>query len=138
MASSMPSSDRLNHFYKRDEFLEIMEEIIPWDEWVAHVELYYRKGKRGRPPMGIEKMLRIDTYIGDCKINIMSRFLTEQLFSISPAMCFGIGDELSFSYLVEKVGRVAYIVACGVNIHTERTFFENFGLQYCEHHDDAV
>lgn len=31
---------------KRDEFLEIIEEIIPWDEWVAHVELYYPKGKR--------------------------------------------------------------------------------------------
>ena len=44
---------------KRDEFLEIMEEIIPWYEWVALVEPYYFEGKRGRPPMGIKKMLRM-------------------------------------------------------------------------------
>ena len=42
---------------KREEFLEIMDKIIPWDEWVGVIEPYYPKGKRGRPPMGIEKML---------------------------------------------------------------------------------
>ena len=26
---------------KREEFLEIMEEIIPWDEWVGVIEPYY-------------------------------------------------------------------------------------------------
>lgn len=36
-----------------------MDEIIPWDEWVGVIEPYYPKGKRGRPPMGIEKMLRM-------------------------------------------------------------------------------
>ena len=44
---------------KREEFLEIMDEIIPWDEWVRVIEPYYPSGKRGRPPMGIEKMLRM-------------------------------------------------------------------------------
>ena len=44
---------------RREEFLEIMDEIIPWDEWVSVIEPYYPKGKRGRPPMGIEKMLRM-------------------------------------------------------------------------------
>ena len=44
---------------KREEFLEIMDEIIPWGEWVGVIEPYYPKGKRGRPPMGIEKMLRM-------------------------------------------------------------------------------
>lgn len=44
---------------KREEFLETMDEIIPWDEWVGVIEPYYPKGKRGRPPMGIEKMLRM-------------------------------------------------------------------------------
>ena len=41
---------------KREEFLEIMDEIIPWDEWVGVIEPYYPRGKRGRPPMRIEKM----------------------------------------------------------------------------------
>ena len=44
---------------KREEFLETMDEIIPWDEWVGVIEPYYPSGKRGRPPMGIEKMLRM-------------------------------------------------------------------------------
>lgn len=44
---------------KREEFLENMDEIIPWDEWIGVIEPYYPKGKRGRPPMGIEKMLRM-------------------------------------------------------------------------------
>ena len=41
---------------KREEFLEIMEEIIPWDECVRVIQPYYRKAKRGRPPMGIERL----------------------------------------------------------------------------------
>ena len=44
---------------KREEFLEIMDEIIPWDEWVGVIAPCYPKGKGGRPPMGIEKMLRM-------------------------------------------------------------------------------
>ena len=40
---------------KREEFLEIMEEIIPWDEWVEYIKPNYPSGKRGRPPKGIEK-----------------------------------------------------------------------------------
>ena len=28
---------------KQDEFLEIMDEIIPWDEWVGVIEPYYPK-----------------------------------------------------------------------------------------------
>lgn len=44
---------------KREEFLEIMDEIIPWDEWVSVIAPHYPEGKRGRPPMGIERMLRM-------------------------------------------------------------------------------
>ena len=44
---------------KREEFLEIMDDIIPWNEWIAVIKPYYPVGKRGRPPMGIEKMLRM-------------------------------------------------------------------------------
>ena len=40
---------------RREEFLEIMDEIIPRTDWVSVIEPYYPKGKRGRPSMGIEK-----------------------------------------------------------------------------------
>lgn len=44
---------------RREEFLETMDEIIPWDEWVGIITPYYPNSKRGRPPMGIERMLRM-------------------------------------------------------------------------------
>ena len=43
---------------ERKEFLEIMDEIIPWEEWVGIIRLYYPAGKHGRPPIEIEIMLR--------------------------------------------------------------------------------
>jgi len=44
---------------RRDEFLSIMEEVIPWEEWIVSVEPYYPRGKRGRPSRGVETMLRV-------------------------------------------------------------------------------
>ncbi len=44
---------------KREVFLESMNEMIPWEKWIGIIEPYYPKGKRGRPPQGIEKMLRM-------------------------------------------------------------------------------
>ncbi len=38
---------------KREEFLELMDEIIPWNEWIGVIAPYYPDGKRGRPPMGM-------------------------------------------------------------------------------------
>ena len=35
---------------KREEFLEIVDEIIPWDEWVGIIRPYYPTGERGLPP----------------------------------------------------------------------------------------
>ncbi len=35
---------------RREEFLESMDEIIPWDQWVGIIRPYYPSGKRGRPP----------------------------------------------------------------------------------------
>jgi len=44
---------------KREEFLVMMDKILPWDEWVAIISPYYPSGKRGRPVRGIETMLRM-------------------------------------------------------------------------------
>ena len=44
---------------RRREFLESMEQVVPWSELVALVQPYLSSGARGRPPLGAETMLRI-------------------------------------------------------------------------------
>jgi IS5 family transposase len=36
-----------------------MEQVVPWREWCALVEPHYRQPRNGRPPVGVERMLRI-------------------------------------------------------------------------------
>ena len=36
-----------------------MEQVIPWRDVLAIIEPHYPKGKHGRPPIGLERMLRV-------------------------------------------------------------------------------
>jgi len=44
---------------RRDKFLAEMELVVPWARLVARLRPLYPKGERGRPPIGLERMLRI-------------------------------------------------------------------------------
>jgi len=44
---------------RREKFLSRMEEVIPWKQLFAVIEPHYPKGERGRPPIGLERMLRV-------------------------------------------------------------------------------
>ena len=44
---------------RREKFLTRMEEVIPWVKLLAVIEPPYPKGQRGRPPIGLERMLRV-------------------------------------------------------------------------------
>lgn len=44
---------------RRDEFLATMERIVPWQELCAVIEPFYPKPGNGRPPVGLERMLRM-------------------------------------------------------------------------------
>ena len=45
---------------RRDLFLAKMDDVVPWGRLIAVIEPHYPKsGKRGRPPIGIERMLRM-------------------------------------------------------------------------------
>ena len=45
---------------RRDLFLAKMESVVPWARLVAVIEPYYPKsGRRGRPPIGLGRMLRM-------------------------------------------------------------------------------
>ena len=44
---------------KKKEFLEQINRIIPWGEWIALIQPSYYKGERGNKPYDLELMLRI-------------------------------------------------------------------------------
>lgn len=44
---------------KRERFLNEMDQAIPWQRFLSLIEPHYPKAGNGRPPMGLEKMLRI-------------------------------------------------------------------------------
>ena len=44
---------------RRETFLTRMEVLIPWKQLLAVIEPFYPKGERGRPPIGLERMLRV-------------------------------------------------------------------------------
>jgi transposase, IS5 family len=44
---------------RRELFLEEMEGIIPWTRLTGLVQPHYPKGENGRPPVGLERMLRL-------------------------------------------------------------------------------
>jgi IS5 family transposase len=44
---------------KRDAFLATMDEIVPWRELCAVIEPHYPKLGNGRPPVGLQRMLRM-------------------------------------------------------------------------------
>jgi IS5 family transposase len=44
---------------RREKFLAEMDAIVPWASLCALIEPHYPSGERGRPPIGIDRMLRI-------------------------------------------------------------------------------
>ena len=44
---------------RKGEFLARMEGLIPWAEFCALIEPHYPKAGNGRPPVGVERMLRM-------------------------------------------------------------------------------
>ena len=57
---------------RRDRFLSELEAVTPWSALLAEIEPFYPKGEgRGRPPIGLERMLRM--------------YVVQQ--------CFGLSDE---------------------------------------------
>ncbi len=47
------------HLTRHQRFLAEMEKIVPWQRLLSAIEPHYPKGTRSRPPIGLERMLRI-------------------------------------------------------------------------------
>ena len=79
---------------RREEFLEAMDAIAPWAEWVALVEPPYPDGRRGRRPFGCERMLRM--------------YLLQVWFHLSDAGC----EDAVLASLVPDLGDGVRMYSC--------------------------
>ena len=77
---------------KKEEFLNNMDEIIPWDHWINLIREHYPSGKRGRPPRGIETMLRM--------------YLLQNWFTLSDE---GVEDAIYDSYAMRNFMRMDFL-----------------------------
>jgi transposase, IS5 family len=117
---------------KREQFLDKMEQVVPWEELQALVEPHYPKGENGRPPVGLEIMLRV--YFLQQWFNLSDPGAEEALYE-SPALRRFAGvdlgrapapDEttiLGFRHLLEKHDLGAAMLA------TVNTYLESRGIR---------
>ena len=62
LAMAADAQSEFEHYRKptrRDEFLKTMQTIVPWTALCEVIEPHYPKAGNGRPPIGLERMLRI-------------------------------------------------------------------------------
>lgn len=107
---------------KRDSFLQEMDVAVPWSALVALVKPYYFEGRRGRRPVGIEKMLRM--YFLQLWFNLSDEGVEDAIydsraFSEFMGVSFGLGDQvpdattlLKFRHVVESHGLGREMLRC--------------------------
>lgn len=63
---------------KREEFLDAMDEMIPWSYWIEMIRPFYFNNKRGRKPIGIETMLRM--YLMQIWFNLSDEGIEDSIY----------------------------------------------------------
>lgn len=76
---------------RREAFLQAMESIIPWNEWMALITPYYVQKERGRKLIPLEAMLRM--------------YLMQNWFGLSDE---GIEDAIYDSYAMKHFLRIDF------------------------------
>jgi IS5 family transposase len=76
---------------RRQQFLAEMDKVVPWDQLCSLIEPYYPKAGNGRPPVGLERMLRI--YFLQHWFNLSDPGAEEALYE-SRSMCRFAGIDL--------------------------------------------
>jgi IS5 family transposase len=116
---------------KREEFLKMMDEICPWDEYVAIIEPHYYEGKRGRKPRGIETMLRM--YFLQIWFNLSDEGVEDAIYdsyAMRSFMKIDFAKEqapdattlLKFRRIIEKAGLGKAFLDAQVKFFTENGF----------------
>jgi IS5 family transposase len=83
--------ERYGKMTRRTAFLAEMEQVVPWSALCALVEPFYPKPGNGRPPVGVERMLRI--YFLQQWFNLSDPAVEEALYD-SAAMRRFVGIDL--------------------------------------------
>jgi len=133
--SQQGSFEKYSRKSRRELFLEEMDRIVPWSRLVGLVEPHYPKGANGRPPIGLERMLRL--YFLQQWFNLSDPGVEEALYE-SPVLRRFAGIDLGkepvpdettickFRHLLERheLGRAmlaevnAHLAANGVKVAT--------------------
>ena len=121
--------ERYSKTTRRAQFLDEMDQVIPWKRLCEIVERYYPTGGgAGRPPVGVERMLRM--YFLQHWFNLSDPAVEEALYD-SNAMRAFVGIELGrervpdettvckFRHLLEK-HRLGKRIFKAVNAHLAR------------------
>lgn len=98
---------------RREKFLEEMDQVVPWRQLLKVIERHYPKVGNGRPPLGLEKMLRI--YFLQQWFNLSDPGMEDALYDIESLRRFAgielgqdeVPDEtsiLNFRHLLERQG----------------------------------
>ena len=123
----MNGFERYTKKTRRQVFLEEMEQVVPWREVCALIEPHYPKPGNGRPPVGVERMLRI--YFLQQWFNLSDPAVEEALYD-SPVMRQFVGIDLGqepapdettvckFRHLLEEHRLGAKILGT-VNLHLQ-------------------
>lgn len=96
---------------RREQFLEEMNLVVPWTQLLQVVEPHYPKAGQGRPPLGMEKMLRI--YFMQQWFNLSDPGMEDALYDMESLRRFAgielgqdeVPDEttiLNFRHLLEQ------------------------------------
>lgn len=99
---------------KKEAFLDMMDAIVPWSDWIDIIKPFYYPGKKGRRPRGIETMLRM--------------YLLQIWYSLSDE---GVEEEICDSYAMRKFMKLDYIneqVPDATTLLTFRHIIEKHGI----------
>jgi transposase, IS5 family len=104
---------------RRAQFLAEMDRVVPWRALCARIEAVYPKAGNGRPPVGVERMLRM--YFLQHWFNLSDPAVEEALYDSPPLRAFvgiDLGQEpvpdettvCKFRHLLEQhgLGRVLF------------------------------
>jgi len=113
---------------KRQRFLAEMEKVVPWWRLLSVIEPYYPKGERGRPPIGLERMLRM--YFLQQWYGLSDEALEDALYD-SIAMRAFAGIDLAVENAPDATTLLKFrrlLVEHGLT----RKLFDEIGISLCE------